>query len=116
MKKIIAIIISLSLLLLPALSLAQGLKDAGGKLSDTQVGLSSDLPGTASNVVNIVFYIVGTLFLILVIYGSFVWLKAAGREEEINRAKKIIYTSVVGLIVVMASYAITNFILSRTGG
>ena len=55
-------------------------------------------------------------FLLLSVYGGIVWIKAAGREEEVNRAKKIIVAAVIGLVVVFASYAITNFVMNRVQG
>jgi hypothetical protein len=111
--------ISLSMLILtPAVVLAQGIKDAGDKLTfmrEKGVGLSSNFQGLTGTVLSAIFYVLGTVFLILMIYGGFVWIKAAGRDPEIDRAKKIIITAVVGMMVVLASYAITNFILGRVG-
>lgn len=115
MRKI-SIIISSLLFPLRAFA-AEGIGAAGDKLTGLGgqggVALSSNLPGTTATVVSVIFYVVGTLFLILMIYGGFVWAKASGREEEINRAKKIIFTSIIGLVIVMASYAISNFVLSN---
>ncbi|MDD2758447.1 MAG: hypothetical protein PHD72_03705 [Patescibacteria group bacterium] len=99
----------------PLLVQAQGLKDAGGKLSNVQAksGLSADFAGTASSAMAGGLYVLGTIFLALMIYGGIVWIKAAGREEEVKRAKRIIVTAVVGLAVIMSSYALTTFILNR---
>ncbi len=105
--------------LAPAIVLAQGLKDAGGKLGAMEsqgVALSSDVGGVAGTVVTIIFSVVGTIFFVLMIYGGFVWIKASGRDEEIARAKRIITTSLIGIIVIMGSYAITNFVLDRLAG
>jgi hypothetical protein len=103
----------------PFLCSAQGLQDAGSKLGEMQnqgVTLSSNLQGTANIIVRTIFYLVGTAFLILVIYGGIVWMKAAGRDTEVARAKKIIATSIIGVVVLLLSYALTNFIMSRLGG
>ncbi len=119
MKKIVVLFIVILLLMVPAVSAAQSLQNAAGNLGSFQTGgLSSDLGGTAQNVVKAIFWLVGTIFLLLSIYGGIVWIKAAGREEEVNRAKKIIVAAVFGLIIVFASYAITDFVMNRvqTGG
>ncbi len=109
--------ISLSLLvLMPVVVLAQGLKDAGDKLEfmqDKGVGLSRNFEGLTGTVLAGVFYVLGTVFLLLMIYGGYVWLKAAGRDQEVDRAKRILMTSIIGMVVILASYAITNFILGR---
>ena len=111
--------ISLSLIVfIPVAVLAQGLKDAGDKLGSMQdkgVGLSSNFQGLTGTVLAGIFYILGTIFLLLMIYGGYVWIKAAGRDQEVDRAKRILMTSIIGMIVILASYAITNFILGRVG-
>lgn len=114
MRKFIILIFSL---ILPLRVLAaEGIGAAGEKLSGLSgqgVALSSNLQGTTAIVVSAIFYVVGTIFLGLMIYGGVVWAKSAGREEEINRAKKIIFAAIIGLVVLMASYAITNFVLAN---
>lgn len=102
----------------PLFAQAAGLQDAGGKLGSIQArtGLTSDFSGTASTALSGGLYVLGTLFLGLLIYGGIVWIKAAGREEQVARAKRIIITAVVGLAVIMSSYALTTFILSRVNG
>jgi hypothetical protein len=114
MKKIFLILFAITILM-PSLVSAQGLKDAGKILGETDVGLTSDLPVAVNQVIDMVFYITGTVFLLLIIYGGFVYLKSTGRENEIDRAKKILYTSIVGLVIITASYAITNLVLNRAG-
>ena len=41
---------------------------------------------------------------------------AGGSEEKITKARKIIVSAVIGLIVTMASYAIASFVFSRLPG
>ena len=120
-QKIISALVLILVFILssPFLCSAQGIKDAGSKLGEMQnqgVTLSSNLQGTANIIVRTIFYLVGTAFLILVIYGGIVWMKAAGRDAEVARAKRIVTTSVIGVIVLLLSYALTNFIMSRLGG
>lgn len=105
--------------LVPAVVLSQGLKEAGGKLgamSGQGVALSGNFGGVTGTVVAMALSLVGTIFFVLMIYGGFVWIKSAGREDEITRAKKIVITAIVGLAVVLSSYAITNFVLNRLAG
>lgn len=63
------------------------------------------------NIITIVLSIVGLVFVILIIYSGFNWMTAGGVEEKVTKAKKTIKSSLIGLIVVMASYAISYFIL-----
>jgi hypothetical protein len=38
------------------------------------------------------------------------WMTAAGSEEQIKKAKQILAAAIVGLIIVLSAYAITQFI------
>jgi hypothetical protein len=57
--------------------------------------------------------IVGSLTLVMVVYGGVMWLLASGNEEKVGKAKKILVWSLLGLIVVFSAYAILSFALSQ---
>lgn len=52
----------------------------------------------------------GVIFLVLILYGGFLWMTSAGKEEQITKAKKIIANSAVGLFIIVVSYALTTWI------
>ncbi len=64
------------------------------------------------NIITVTLSLVGVVFLILMIYGGFVWMNDRGNEEEVEKAKKIITAAVIGLVLVFASYAISYFIIN----
>ncbi|MBU0636943.1 hypothetical protein KKH16_01905 [Patescibacteria group bacterium] len=55
----------------------------------------------------------GVVFLILIIYAGFTWMTAGGDEEKINKAKDTIQRAIIGLIIILCSYAITIFIFGK---
>ncbi|MFH1187262.1 MAG: hypothetical protein V1688_00180 [bacterium] len=55
----------------------------------------------------------GVVFLGLIIYGGFVWMDARGNSEEVEKAKSIIINASIGLCIILASYAISSYIISR---
>jgi len=57
----------------------------------------------------------GVIFLILAIYGGFKWMTAAGNEESVEKAKKTITNAILGLVIVLAAYAIVKFIVEIFG-
>ena len=57
----------------------------------------------------------GVIFLILAIYGGYNWMMARGNEEMVERAKKTITNAIIGLIVILAAYAISRFIIAVIG-
>ena len=78
-----------------------------------QSGLGTkDLAVTVGGIISAVLTLLGIIFLVLIVYAGFTWLLARGREEEIEKAQKIIETSVIGLLVILIAYAITKFVFS----
>jgi len=47
----------------------------------------------------------------MIIYGGFLYVSAAGNDEKIGKAKKIIMYAIVGIIVILLSFAIVNTVL-----
>ncbi len=76
-------------------------------------GLSNqDLPTTIAKIINVVISLSGIILLVLVIYAGFLWMTAAGNSEQVDKAKRILVQAVIGLIIVFASFAITQFVIS----
>lgn len=54
----------------------------------------------------------GVIFFILILYGGFLWMTAQGKEDQIEKAKKIIMSSVIGVTIIFASYIITTIVFT----
>lgn len=54
--------------------------------------------------------LLGTIFLVLLVYAGYTWMTAGGNEEDVGKAKKLIAQAVIGLAIVMSAYAITAFV------
>lgn len=65
------------------------------------------------NVISVVLEFVGVIFLGLMLYGGFVWMIARGNEQEIEKAKRVLESAVIGLAVVAAAYTITYFVVQH---
>jgi len=56
--------------------------------------------------------VLGIIFLVLMITAGYKWMTASGNEEKITEAKETIWRAVIGLIIIVASYAITYFVFN----
>jgi len=54
---------------------------------------------------------VGVLFLLLCLYGGYKWMTARGNEQEVEDAKKLLTAAVIGLIIILAAYLISAFVV-----
>lgn len=62
-----------------------------------------------ANVISIALQLIGILFLALTVYAGFLWMTAAGNEEQVEKSKKLLFQAVIGMAIVLASYSITVF-------
>lgn len=56
--------------------------------------------------------LLGVLFFILVIYAGILWMTAAGEDDKINKSKKILTSSVIGLAIIFGGYLISYVIVA----
>ncbi|MBU1036919.1 IPT/TIG domain-containing protein [Patescibacteria group bacterium] len=75
-----------------------------------------DLPGLIVSVVRIFLGFLGIIAVIIILYGGFIWMTSAGEEDKINKAKKILINGVIGLIIILAAFAIVSFIINAMQG
>ena len=115
-NKIIVIITMLFLsifFILPAFAGDYGLTDVG-----TGVGYSkgNDNIYTIVNlIVNVVLSLLAIIFFAVMMYGGIRWMTARGKDELTEKAKNAITAGIIGLIVILISYSVSAFILSKLG-
>ncbi len=63
------------------------------------------------NVTNFVLGFLGLAAVIVIIYGGILYVTAAGEEERAGKGKKSITYAIIGLIIVLMSYALVNTII-----
>lgn len=76
---------------------------------------TASIPGIIGKVINAALGIVGSLALIMFIYGGITWMTAAGNEQNVTKGKNIIIWATLGLVVIFSSYAIVRFVLQAIG-
>src|SRR3989338_3484228 len=79
-----------------------------------EIGLpATDLRIVIARIIRTVLTILGILALIIVLYAGFTWMTAGGNEEKVGTAKKMLINGAIGLAIILSSYAITSFVISR---
>ena len=71
--------------------------------------------GLIGLIINGLLGVVGSLALIMFIYGGFLWMTSAGKEASVEKGKNILLWSTLGLIVIFLSYALVRFVLVGIG-
>lgn len=76
-----------------------------------QTGGEGSLRVMIRNFLNFFLGFLGLLAVIMVIYGGVLYVTAAGEQEKVDKGKKIIMYAVVGIVIILLSFAIVNTLL-----
>jgi hypothetical protein len=71
------------------------------------------LPQVTGTIINGALSLIGIAFFGLMLWGGFIWMKARGNEQEVERAKNMVTNAILGIIVIAAAYTITSFVLTN---
>jgi hypothetical protein len=69
----------------------------------------------AINASRIVMGFVGTLALLMFVYGGVLYLVSAGSSETVKKATNILIAAIIGLVIVFTSFIIIKFVLKSMG-
>jgi hypothetical protein len=117
MKKIIITTV-LALSIIFSLAGTAVLADGKEACSGTTCTLSNPLGAVNTpqlligRVINTVLGVVGSLALLMFIYGGLTWMTSSGNPEKVKKGRDIILWSAIGLVVIFLSYALTRFVLT----
>jgi len=117
MKKIYIAVFMLALLA-PAFVLvapvhAQGI-DLGTNYVTNEINFAQGDPRTAAmSLVKLLMTFLGIIAVVIMLYGGFLWMTAAGNEDKVDQAKKLIAAGIIGLIIILAAFLIVNFVVTN---
>jgi len=95
-----------------------------GTGSDTS-GLSVSIPDLktygpesweklATNVMEILIIIAGSAFVVMLFVGGAMYITAAGSEEQVGKATKVIKYAIIGVVVIALAWAVVEFIVNNS--
>ena len=73
------------------------------------------IDGTFNNIINTILYVAGIVAVAMLIFGGIRFMISRGDKDKVQKAKNTVIYAIIGLILVIFSYAIVNFIISATG-
>jgi len=93
-------------------SLAQSGSDSSGVVTLTNP-LGKDVTPAAfiGTVINGILGVVGSLALVMFIYGGLTWMTSAGGAEKVKKGKDILVWATIGLVIIFSAYALVNFVI-----
>ncbi len=88
---------------------------AADKIDPGTIGVPAvkDANSVLNNVLNTVYTWAGIICVLIIVIAGILYTTSAADAAQVKRAKNAIIYSVVGLIVVVMAFAITQFVLGR---
>lgn len=121
MKILAKLFYFINILFFPTIFLKAESNGSLGEIMDSHVGNVREGAGvsnvpigvTIGFIIQLILSFLATIFLILVIIAGFKWMTAGGNQETVTKASKSLKDAVIGLIIVLAAYAITWFVFNQ---
>lgn len=67
----------------------------------------------AIRILNIMMTFLGMIAVLIILLGGFKWMTAAGNDDKVAEAKKLLAAGIIGLIIIFASYGIALFVINQ---
>lgn len=81
---------------------------------NANIGLTSQpIQVIVARLINILLGFLGIIVLGTIVYAGYIWMTSGGDAAKIERAKKMIAASVVGLVIILSSYALVRYFLGK---
>jgi len=79
--------------------------------SNAQVGAAPSLESIIGKIINTILGFLGVILLGYLLYAGFLWMTSGGSDEGVKKARSMIKNAIIGLIVIVAAFAISSFVL-----
>lgn len=121
-KKIAVVGMALALQVAPMMTLAQTNPFDRAQQDVTNIGNNAGvsvttgdqaLPMIVGRLINIVLGFLGILLLAYLLYAGFLWMTSGGDSKNVDKARGMIRDAIIGLIIIVSAFAISQFVLSK---
>ena len=96
---------------LPSMAMAQDLSLGLEYAGSTGLG-SQDLRTIVTSFIRVLLGFLGLIAVVIILVGGFKWMTAMGNDSQVDEAKDLIKAGVIGLVIILAAYAIANFAIN----
>src|SRR5680860_633422 len=62
-------------------------------------------------IINSVLGIVGSLALLMFVFGGITWMTSSGNQEKVKKGRDIIVWAAIGLVIVFSAYGLTRVLI-----
>lgn len=96
----------------PANKLKTSMENSGYNTTGDETALASNV----GYIIGVFLGIMGTIFVIMMVFAGYNWFTAMGDEKKVGKAKDIIWRAIIGLMITLSAWAIWAFVSSKLIG
>jgi multisubunit Na+/H+ antiporter MnhB subunit len=77
-----------------------------------------DVPVISANTLvangfNLMYFLAGAIAVIMIIFAGIMYTTSSGDTGRVTKAKNLLMYAIIGLIVILVAFTITNFVIGR---
>ncbi|MEK7994955.1 MAG: hypothetical protein AAB403_14210 [Planctomycetota bacterium] len=73
------------------------------------------LPVLVGRLIQALLGVIGIIFLVYIVYAGFLYMTDGGEGGKVKKAKAMIAHSIIGIVIIIAAYALTAFVITTLG-
>jgi len=70
-----------------------------------------DIRAMIVRIIKVLLGFLGIIATVIILFAGFKWMTAGGNEEKVSEAKKMLIAGLIGLFIILFSYALATFVL-----
>lgn len=86
-----------------------------GLNSVNSTNATTDLQSSIGSILSVVYTVIGIVAVVMIILGGVNYAMSQGDPGKVKKGKDTIMYGIIGLIIVLLAFAITNFVLTNIG-
>lgn len=95
----------------PSLAQTEGCPPGQVCTLDNPLGAIDTPQKLIGKVINSVLGVVGSLALLMFVYGGLTWMTSSGNAEKVKKGRDIIIWSAIGLAIIFSAYGLTRVLI-----
>jgi len=88
--------------------LSNAAEEAGYKNENEEVNRTA-FAEQVGQIIEAAMSFLGIIFTALMVYGGFLWMTSRGNEDQVDKAQRIITSAVIGLIIAVGAFSISDW-------
>jgi cbb3-type cytochrome oxidase subunit 3 len=76
----------------------------------------TDLAVIIGTIIQVLLGLIGTVFLIITIYGGAMYMFPGGKEDNTKKGRAMIINGAIGMLIIALAYALSTFVINLLKG